>query len=105
MLTLPEVCGDIVRFEIRVQGGTLGLRHAVHGPGILEVGGLAEMVARVHVPVLGRDDHFVGRLVGLQVAGDQGSDLGASRSREGAAFAEVVLDVDDEQRSGHAGPF
>ena len=60
------------------------------------------MGARVDVPVLGGHDHVVGavRSGPADQIGDPGRHLGGAGHGQAAAFAEVVLDVDDQKRPG-----
>lgn len=72
--------------------------NAVRGPGRREVGAVGEMRTRVDVIVLGGDDVRIA-VVGGQVVVDGGRDGVAAGHRQRAAGAEVVLHVDDDQRS------
>lgn len=90
-------CGGV---EVRPRGADA----AVRGPAVDEVGGVGEVLARVLVPVGGRDDGGVVGGVGHDVVAHQSSDVGASRHREGPALAEVALEVhEDECATSHVG--
>ena len=78
--------------------GTCGVGDAVPGPGGCVVGVGGEMCPRVDVEILRRD--HVGVAV---ILGEQGIDRRyhrtPARHRERPALTEVVLHVDDEERS------
>src|SRR5690606_33566371 len=93
-----------VGVELGVELGTRGAGLAVHRPPLPEVGLLVEVLPGVDVVVLGRH-HVVppGRVL-AQRGRDVGGDLGTSGHRERTTFAEVVLDVYDDQRAAHVVP-
>ena len=71
--------------------------HTVRWPGRREVGVVGEVLARIDVEVFGR--HDVGVVAGGgQVFADRAGHHLAADHFQGAAFAEVVLHVDDEER-------
>jgi hypothetical protein len=45
------------------------------------------------------------RLGAGEDGGDPGGDRRTARDRQGTAFAEVILDIDDEQCACHGDPF
>ena len=97
-----------LRVEIGVEGGAVGAGDAVRvAMSRSKSGWSAKWSSGRDVVVLGRDDHVVGTLrrSGLlprvQKSTDAEGDVGATGDGEAAAFAEVVLDVDDEQSLGH----
>ena len=55
-----------------------------------------------HVVVEAGRHHVVTVAVRQEVLGDAGRDGGAARDGERSALAEIVLDVDDEQRGPNA---
>ncbi len=59
------------------------------------------MIARVDVVVAGGHDEVVAVVPGEQL-GDAAGHGGAAGHRQRAALAEVVLDVDDDQRAHQA---
>ena len=83
--------------ELRVEVGARRADHTVRRPGRREVGVVGEVLAGIDVEVLGRDD--VGVVArGGQIFTDRAGHRLAADHFEGAALAEVVLHVDDEER-------
>src|SRR5699024_10937599 len=78
-----------------------GAGPAVHRPGLHKVRTLGEVCARVDVPVLGGDDGGVLAVTLLQELGEIRSRLGAAGHRQRPTFAEVVLNIDDDQFLSH----
>ena len=108
MLALEEDRVERLRVEVGVERLAVGADLAVHRPGVDEVGVLDQCVARVDVVVLGRHHHVVRRRLRVlpgpvvQQLGDVARDVRASGDGQRAAFAEVVLHVDHDQRLLHA---
>src|SRR4051794_26345860 len=75
--------------------------HTVPRPGFDEVGLGCEMGSRVDVPVGAGDDDGVIALVPLEEFGDAGGDRGTTGHGQRTPFAEVVLNVDDQQGAAH----
>ncbi len=107
VLALEEDRVEGLRVEVGVEGLALGPDPAVHRPGVHEVRLPGPVVAGVDVVVLGGDDVVVRRRVGparaslVQQPADVRGYLGAAGDGQGPALAEVVLDVDDDQRGLH----
>ena len=80
--------------------------HAVRRPGVDEVGlGVEREVPAVvvisGVPIARRDDELVVAASRRQQLGDACGDVRSPFDSERTALGEVVLHVDDEQRSSH----
>src|SRR5207302_2817665 len=86
-----------VRIERRVVVGTGGAGDAVRRPGV-EVAAVA--VVRAMPITAGHDSDVVVATIARELR-DRGCYRGAALDREAAAFAEVVLHVDDEPRASH----
>ena len=90
-----------------MEAGALGADLAVHRPRLREVGLERPVVARVDVVVLGRDHDvvrrpvLVARVPAVQQLADVGGHARTPDDRERPALAEVVLDVDHDQRACH----
>ena len=84
-----------------MQFRALGASDAVRRPAFLEVRCIREMRTGIDVPVL-RRQHMVELVVmGLDVFADGASHGCPAGHRQGSPFAEVVLDIDDDQGTGH----
>jgi hypothetical protein len=59
------------------------------------------MCARIDVPVLGGNNVVKLEVVGVNVLTDRPGDVGAAGHGKRTAFAKVVLDVNDDQGTGH----
>ncbi len=55
----------------------------------------------IDMPVLGGHDVVELAVVGVDVLADGPGELRPALDGQGAAFAEIVLDVDDDQGAGH----
>jgi hypothetical protein len=75
--------------------------NTVRGPRVDEIRLLGEVRARIDVPVAGADDMVVASRGARQVVADPRRDGGATGDGEAAAFAEVVLYVDDNEGTGN----
>ena len=89
------------RLRSRVEQRAVTPDPAVRRPAVHEVRRVAEVRARVVVPVGGGDDHGILPVVGEDVLADPPRHLRATGDGERAALAEVVLDVHDHQRTAH----
>ena len=109
--TLAEDVFGLVNVEVRVKLGTGGLLQAVIGPeGLGSVGGFDHLVGLLvgvgagegnvgrGMPVLGEDD--VGKVDDECV--DEGDNSVRAGYGQAAARAEVILEIDDEERVGEA---
>ncbi len=83
--------------ELRMEIGARRSDHAVPRPRRREVGLVGEVIAGIDVEVLCRHDVVVTPRCGQELADRVGHHLAADHF-EGAAFAEVVLHVDDQER-------
>ena len=87
--------------ERRVQLGLGRARDAVRGPRVYEIRRLREVLARIDVPILRGHDQLVLVAVRVHVGGHGLGDRVAARHREGTAFAERGLNVDNDESAGH----
>ena len=101
---LTEVRLDVVGVQVLVNLRAFALRHAVHRPGINVVGGFREVRARLNVPVLGGDNRVVAVVVVLYVFANQSGNVRTALGGEGAAGAEIVLHVNNNQCLRHVCP-
>ena len=85
--------GVEIGMELRAPGG----RSAVWRPGVSVIGMVGKVCARIDVPILGGHHMPVGGLT-AQVVGDGVGHGGPAGYRNGAAFTEIVLHVDNDQR-------
>ena len=110
VLALEEDRVEGLRVEVGVERLAVGPDPAVHRPGVDEVRLPRPVVAGVDVVVLGGDDVVVRRRVGVrarpvvQQPADVRGDLGTAGDGQRPALAEVVLDVDDDQRASSWAP-
>ena len=81
--------------------GPAGSCHAVLRPAVDEVRIVREVSARIDMPVLGCHDVVKLSVVGVNVLADGTGELRPALDGHGAAFAEIVLHVDDDQGAGH----
>src|SRR5665811_1519815 len=105
MPALAEDCLDLLEGGLggRVKERPVRADSAVWGPRVDVVGVLCEVRAGVVVPVGGGDDRGVLVAMAENVCADPSRDLGASGHGEGPALTEVVLHVDQDQRSSEIG--
>jgi hypothetical protein len=75
--------------------------YAVRRPAVLEVRGFREVDAGIDMPVLRCHDVVELPVVVLYVLTDGPGHGGSALHRKRAAFAEVVLDVDDDECTCH----
>jgi hypothetical protein len=100
VLALVENQLEIGSIEIGVQFGAGGAGDAVGRPGVDVVRCFGEVAAGVYVVVPGR--HRVVVVPDVQSVADRPGHGGAADNRQRATLAEVVLDVDYEQRTCHS---
>ena len=97
MRPLAEHGLDPRHIQIRVEGGAWRPGDAVRRPRVQIVRLAGEMGAGIDVVVTGGDHMVVFGGVAVQVGADAAGDLRAAGHRQRAAFAEVVLHVDDDE--------
>ena len=98
--------GHGIRDEFGVVIGPGRVGDAVHRPGVDEVGGgigreVTAVVGVAFMPVTRGDDEVIVAGVGGQVCRQAARNRVATGDGERSALREVVLDIDDEQCSGH----
>ena len=95
--------GVRVAVQVGVEVGPRRADHAMGRPGVEEVGVISEVVPGGFVLVFRGDDGTVEVPMGADPRRDAAGDVVASFDGEGAARAEVALDVGDDQdcRAGH----
>ena len=81
---------------MKIRTSTVG--DAVQGPGRRKIWLVGEMVTRIDVEILGRHHMLVAGFCG-QIVVDRGRHGATAGYRQRATVAEVVLHVDDNQRS------
>ena len=79
---------------------TRGARNAVRGPGILEIRGFAEVLARINVMIPGRHHHVVA-MVTRQHPVDLPGNRSSSSHSECPSLAEIALHIDHNQDTAH----
>ncbi len=89
---------DLGVVELRMEVGAVRPDHTMPRPGSREIRVVGEVVARVDVEILRRDDVVVATWRRKEFTYRVGDRLAADHF-EGAAFAEVVLHVDDQERA------
>ena len=101
MRALAELRRDRGRIQVRVEVRACRPGDTMPRPGMGVIRMLGKVVAGVDVKVPGRDDLGV---VIPEHGADRGRDGRPAGHRERAAFAEVILYVDDDKRAhdGHA---
>jgi len=100
-LALLEVGLDVFGVQVRVVLSPAGAGHAVPRPAVLEIGRIGEVRTRIDVPVLGGNNVVELAVVGVHELADGAGNIGTAGHGQGAALAEVVLDVNDDQGTGH----
>ena len=85
-----------VQFGVELRARSSG--HTVPRPGVDEVRFIGEMDARVDVVVGGRHHVVIAVRAGQQPGNGMGHG-GSAGDRQRAAFTEIVLDIDDDQRA------
>ncbi len=107
VLALEEDRVERLRVQVGMERLAVGADHTVRRPAVDEIGVVGEMVARVDVVVPGGDHDVVRRGLGVlprpvvQQLADPVRHCCATRDGEASPFAEVVLHVDDDQRTLH----
>ena len=101
---LAEVRLNVVGVQVLVNLRTFALGDAVHRPGVNVVGGVREVRAWIDMPVLGGDNRVVAVVVVLHVFANQRGNVRTALGGEGAAGAEIVLHVNNNQCLRHVCP-
>ena len=101
---LTEVRLDVVGVQVLVNLRAFALGDAVHRPGVHEVRGVREVRTRVNMPVLGGNNRVVAVVVVLHIFANQRGNVRTALGGEGAAGAEIVLHVNNNQCLRHVCP-
>ena len=88
----------MLNVEVRVELGTGGVGHTVPGPGFPVIRLIGEMRPWINVEVFGRHDVVVAVVTGEKIV-DRLHDCRGAGHRERTTLAEIVLYIDDEERS------
>lgn len=102
---LVHVTGGDDGREVRMELASLAADDAVLGEGALEVRVLGEVVPRVDVVVASGDDVRVPAIGAPHQVGDGHGSARAALHRNAAAFAEVLLHINNDQCTVHGDPF